>query len=197
MTMSTTTATVVRSAAISVAGLRKSYGRQARAGRDRPGGRRGHRLRVARAERRRQDDDGAHPVHADPGRRRCGPASTVTTCQPTPTAVRGVDRCHRPVLGRRRSADRRGEPRPDGRPAPPRPGRRPAPRSRAAASSSTWSTMPRDRPRRTPGGMRRRLDLAMTLVGRPARDLPGRARPPGWIRAAVGPCGRSSAVWSG
>ena len=42
------------------------------------------------------------------------------------------DRRHRPVLGGRQPAHRRGEPAPDGRPAPPRPGRGPAPRRRTA-----------------------------------------------------------------
>ena len=45
------------------------------------------------------------------------------------------------------------------------------------------------------GGMRRRLDLAMTLVGKPAGDLPRRAHHRAWTRAAAAPCGRSSVSW--
>jgi ABC-2 type transport system ATP-binding protein len=51
--------------------------------------------------------------------------------------------------------------------------------------------------RKTPatysGGMRRRLDLAMTLVGDHASSS-SMNRPPAWTRAAVTLCGRSSAT---
>ena len=46
------------------------------------------------------------------------------------------------------------------------------------------------------GGMRRRLDLAMTLVGEPAGDLPRRADHRAGPAQPPRPCGRSSATWS-
>ena len=52
--------------------------------------------------------------------------------RPRPRRGPRRDRRHRPVLGRRQPAHRRGEPDPDGRPAPPRPGRGPPARRRAA-----------------------------------------------------------------
>ena len=84
--------------------------RRGRPRRHRPRDRRGHGLRAARPERRRQDHDRADPLDA--------------ACPPTPgeievagfdvarepDRVRGGDRRHRPVLGRRQPADRRGEP---------------------------------------------------------------------------------------
>lgn len=44
------------------------------------------------------------------------------------------------------------------------------------------------------GGMRRRLDLAMTLVGEPASSS-STSRPLAWTHAAAAPCGRSSVTW--
>ncbi len=44
------------------------------------------------------------------------------------------------------------------------------------------------------GGMRRRLDLAMGLVGQP-RGFPWMSRPPAWTRGPAATCGRSSASW--
>ena len=52
--------------------------------RHRPRGRRGHGLRAARAERRRQDDDGPHPVDPDRRRRRRGARSPATTSRASP-----------------------------------------------------------------------------------------------------------------
>jgi ABC-2 type transport system ATP-binding protein len=43
------------------------------------------------------------------------------------------------------------------------------------------------------GGMRRRLDIAMTLMGRP-RLIFSTSPPPAWTRAAATPCGSSSAT---
>ena len=78
-----------------------------------------------------------------------------------------ADRPRRPVRGRRAGDDRAREPR-DGRP-PVRP--EPARRRRRApqrCSSSSASSRPADRLVRTySGGMRRRLDLGASLVGRP------------------------------
>ncbi len=78
------------------------------------------------------------------------------------------DRSHRPVLGGGRPAHRRGEPAADGRPAPSRPRRRTAGGSPSCSSGSTWPTRASKPVSTYSGGMRRRLDLAMTLVGDPA-----------------------------
>ena len=77
------------------------------------------------------------------------------------------DRRHRPVLRRRRPAHRRGEPRPDGRPAPPGPGRRTARGPRDLLERFDLVEAARKPAATYSGGMRRRLDLAMGLVGRP------------------------------
>ena len=72
--------------------------------------------------------------------------------RPGPRARRGArrDRRHRPVLGRRQPAHRRGEPAPDGRPAPPRPARGPAARRRAARAVRPGRGGRRSRPPPTP-----------------------------------------------
>ena len=46
------------------------------------------------------------------------------------------------------------------------------------------------------GGMRRRLDLAASLIGEPPGAVPGRSRPPGSIPGHAARCGRRSAAWS-
>ena len=79
----------------------------------------------------------------------------------------GAHRGHRPVLGGRQPAHRDREPAVDGRPPPPRavtPGRR-----RVAELLEQFDlTDAADKLLSTySGGMRRRLDLAMTLVGEP------------------------------
>ena len=84
-----------------------------------------------------------------------------------PDAGARRDRRHRPVLGRRRPADGAREPDPDGRPEPSRPGGGAAARGRVCSSAFDLVEAAR-RPAATySGGMRRRLDLAMTLVGDP------------------------------
>ena len=79
-----------------------------------------------------------------------------------------ADRAHRPVRVGRRGPHRHAEPghdRPAARPVHPR---RPRPRAANCSSGST-STEAADRVAKTySGGMRRRLDLAASLVGRPA-----------------------------
>ena len=126
----------------------------------------GHDLRAARPERRRQDHDGADPVHADPRRRRRGarrrprrgprtrtrsgrrsasPASSPrwTTCSPARRTcclmadLHHLDRAE----GRRRAAELL---------------ERFDLVDAARKTAATYS-----------GGMRRRLDLAMSLVGDP------------------------------
>ena len=68
-----------------------------------------------------------------------------------------------------------GEPDPDGRPAPPRAASKAAGAPPSCSSSSTWSRRRRKPAATYSGGMRRRLDLAMTLVGDPRDHLPRRA----------------------
>ena len=72
------------------AGMRKSYGDKVVLDGVDLSVARGDRVRAARPERRRQDDDGAHPVDADPRRRRRGRASAATTWPREPDAVRAV-----------------------------------------------------------------------------------------------------------
>ena len=114
--------------------------------RHRPRCPRGHRVRPARPERRRQDDRDPHPLDADLGRRRRGRASAGFDVAREPDAVRGADRPHRPGLGGRRPVHGRGEPAPDGRPPPPAARRRAGGGSPSCSSGSTSST-PRPSPR--------------------------------------------------
>ncbi len=44
------------------------------------------------------------------------------------------------------------------------------------------------------GGMRRRLDLAISMIARP-RCCSSTSRPPGWTRAAASSCGARSGGW--
>ena len=101
-------------------------------------------------------------------RRRGGPRRRATTSAREPDAVRAAIA----VTGQFSAVDNLltgdGEPAADGRPAPPRPGRGTAPRSPTCWSGSTSAEAARQA--RSPtysGGMRRRLDLAMGLVGDP------------------------------
>ena len=88
--------------------------------------------------------------------------------RPARRARRGPrrDRRHRPVLGDRQPADRRREPPADGRPAAPAQAE-----GRQLAADLLARFDLEDSARKLPstysGGMRRRLDLAMTLVGNP------------------------------
>ena len=149
--------------------------RPGRARRHRPRRRRGHGLRAARPERRRQDDDRPDPVDPDraPTAARC--ASPATTSPREPDAVRAAIG----VTGQFSAVDNllTGEENlhPDGRPAPPRPRPRAAGASPSCSSGSTSSTRPSKPAATYSGGMRRRLDLAMTPGRRPADHLPRRA----------------------
>ena len=106
------------------------------------------------------------------------------------------DRPDRPVRLGRRGPHRPAEPRCSSAPARPR-GQRRA-KSRADELLEWFDlTDAAGRPAKTySGGMRRRLDLAASLVGRPVGDLPRRAdhRPrPGQARGHVG---RRPQLWS-
>ena len=128
----------------------------------------GRGLRPARPERRRQVDVHPHPHHADAGRRRRRRASPATTSPPIPMAVRraisvtgqatAVDEL---LTGRENLRDDR----PHRRAAP---ARRPPPGRRAARPVRPRSTPPTSRAGSYSGGMRRRLDLAASLVVVPA-----------------------------
>ncbi len=76
------------------------------------------------------------------------------------------------------------------------PARRGQARGRASCwSGSTWPTRPGARVKTYSGGMRRRLDLAASLVSR-RRSCSWTSRPPAWTRAAGARSGRWSASWS-
>ena len=136
------------------------------------------------AERRGQDDDGADPRDAARPRRR--PRHGRQSRRPSGRTVRAqADRPLRPVRGGRREPDRAREPL-DVRPPLPAPERRGASPCRRAPRAV------RARRRGGPGGedvlggMRRRLDLAGALVGRPpvprrADHRPRSAQPPGHV----------------
>ena len=140
--------------------------RHARARRHRPRGARGLRLRPPRSQRRRQDHRRAHPHHARRRRWRLGSRRGLRR---RPRAERGPPphRPGRPGRDRRRAADRPREPRDDRRAAPPA-----AAASRGAGRAElleqfdladAGDKLAKD----YSGGMRRRLDLAATLVARP------------------------------
>ena len=84
-----------------------------------------------------------------------------------PRKVRARDQPHRPVRGGRRAADRRGEPDDDGPAAAPEPAPRHVAGRPSCWSGSTSSTRAAAGSRTYSGGMRRRLDLAMSLVAEP------------------------------
>ena len=152
--------------AITATGLRKSFGDKVVLDGIDLDVRRGHGLRAARPQRRRQDHHGPDPVHADRRRRRRGRGSPATTWPATPTrsaAAIGVTGQFSAVdnlltgeenlllmadlhhLGRREG------------------------RRRAAELLEQFDLVEAaGKPAATySGGMRRRLDLAMTLVGDP------------------------------
>ena len=142
--------------------------RQGRARRHRPGRPRRDDLRPARPERRRQDHRRQDPLHPrlrrprlrrDP-RRRSRPGRR-------PAGGPRRDRRHRAVLRRRRADHRRGEHAPHGGPAPPLQARGTAGRPPNCWSASTWWRRPKKPASTYSGGMKRRLDIAMTLVGGP------------------------------
>ena len=74
--------------AIEVAGIAKSYGDHAGPARHRPHRAHRHRLRPARAQRRRQDHHGPHPVHAHQPPTRARPGSPGSTSGREPDGVR-------------------------------------------------------------------------------------------------------------
>ena len=129
---------------------------------------RGHRPRRAGAERGGQDDRacGSWPRCCVPtrGRARVAGFDVVRDAERGPPDHRP----HRPVRVGRRGPDRHAEPGADRHPA------RPVPAGEAKARAAElleWFdlTDAADRPAKTySGGMRRRLDLAASLVGRPS-----------------------------
>ena len=148
-------------------GARKRFGKtQALDGR-RPGRPAGHRARRARPQRRRQDHRGADPRHPAAGRRRAAPGSAATTSSSDADAGPPHHRADRPVRLGRRGPHRPAEPGADRHAA--RPAHRDA--KARAAELLDWFDLADAADRRAKtysGGMRRRLDLAASLVGRPA-----------------------------
>ena len=119
-------------------------------------------------ERRRQDHDGPHPRHADPPRRRQRPRRRARRAAPSAAAVRRAIS----LTGQYAAVDElqtgEREPADDG----PAVRASAAPRRAARADELLGRFDLADAGRRRvgtySGGMRRRLDLAASLVGRPA-----------------------------
>ena len=172
--------------AIEAIGLEKSYGAVRVLRRRRPARRARQRVLAARPQRRGQDDDGADPRHARCARTPGRPGSRASTSSPSSGARPPQHQPHRPVRGRRRAADRRGEPAHDGRGCPASGARRARARARELLAEFDLVDAGRRRVATYSGGMRRRLDLAASLVAQPVGDLPrradhrpGPAQPPG------------------
>ena len=158
--------------------------------RHRPVGAGGFGLRTAGTERRRQDDDGPDPLHAEPadaGTALVGGHDVATSR----TGPRGHRR-HRAVLRRRQPAHRRGEPAAHGRSAAPRrdEGRRRIADlldrfdlAEAAESPSppTPGHAPQARPRHGPDEL-----LAPHRLPRRADHRPGPAQPPDHVEIVRG-----------
>src|ERR1035438_2592972 len=121
------------------------------------------------AQRRRQDDHGAHPGHAEPGRPRTGPGGRFRR-RPRPPRGPPPDQPVRPVRRAGRGADRRGKPADDGPAVAAVAVGGPAARQRAAELLAQFELTDAGRRRvgTYSGGMRRRLDLAASLVGHPS-----------------------------
>ena len=117
------------------------------------------------AQRRRQDDHRPDPVDPDRRRQRRGPGGRARR---RARARRGprAHRCHRPVLGGRQAVHRRGEPAVDGGSPAPRHGRGPR-RVDELIQRFDLVEAARKPVATYSGGMKRRLDLAMTLIGEP------------------------------
>ena len=124
-------------------------------------------LRRPRPQRRRQDHDAADARHAAADGRRRGPASSVSTCGGTPTSCAS---CSASPASTPRSTRTSPAARTSGCSAACSACRRSRPRSdrRATSSAGSASTDAGDKPiAKFSGGMRRRLDLAASLISRP------------------------------
>ena len=151
---------------ITASGVTKSYGAVKRARRRRPRGAARHRARAARAERRRQDDDGADPVDAAC---RWTPARATVAGHDVATDRRDVRRSIS-LTGQYAAVDDlltgeenlllmaklRRLPRAEARSA-----------TAELLAEFDLTDAADGSPRPTPAGMRRRLDLAISLITRP------------------------------
>ena len=151
-----------RTAVVSIRGPAQELRRPRGGPRDRPRGPPRRDLRLPRPQRRRQDHHRRDPRGLPPGQRRHGPRCSAR------------DPGHAPARWRERIGDRapgvRGRARPDRARVPgalrrllPSAPRRSTRRSRSSASPSR----PSERATTLSGGQRRRLDVALALIGDP------------------------------
>ncbi len=147
-------------------------------------------------ERRRQDHHDPDARHAAAARRRVGARARATTSSREADAVRGARQPDRPARLGRRGPDRAREPDPARPAARPRPRRRrrraPTSCSRPSASTEAAGRLVKN----YSGGMRRRLDIAASIVvtpelmflDEPTTGLDPRSRNQVWdiVRALVG-----------
>ena len=157
--------------------------RHPRPRRVRPRGRARHHPRPAGPQRRRQDHRGPRLRHPHPLRRRRGPRRRARR---TPRGDRRAagDRPRRPDDRARRGALRPREPRPARPPARADQGRGRAPGPTSCSATFGLDDAGDRKVSTYSGGMRRRLDIAASLIRRPACSS-STSRPPGSTRAGA------------
>ena len=148
--------------AVRVRGLRKAYGERDGPRRRGPDGRARRGARAARPQRRRQDDAGRDPRRPPPRRRRQRVACSASTrpSASAPSASGSASCCRRPAWTRRSRCARRSSSTAAAYPQP-------RDRRRGARARRARRPRRRARERRSRGGQRRRLDLALGIVGDP------------------------------
>ena len=154
--------------AIEATGLTKRFGDTQALGGRRPGRPRGHRARRARAERRRQDDRRAHPrdlAAPDAGTARVAGLDVAARRRSGSAGLIGLTGQYASVDEDLTGTQNLVHDRPAARPAAPRDAQA------RAAELLEWFDLTDAAGRMAKtysGGMRRRLDLAASLVGRPS-----------------------------